>query len=406
MSALLLAQSLQWLLALCSVLLLVPALVFGAQAWLGSTRKTSQTQAARRPMAGTQGLVVLVPAHNEAFGIAKTLEAVRAQLHAHDRIVVVADNCTDDTAALAQGPNTTVLVRHDTERRGKGYALDHGIAHLRASPPDLVIMLDADCTLHPGSLDALADACRAHRAPIQARYLMSAPKGAPLKTRVAAFAWLVKNHVRPLGASRLGWPCLLTGSGMAFPWAVIEQAPLASGHLVEDMQLGIDLSLQGHCPHFCEQALVTSEFPTSDQGLQTQRRRWEHGHLSVIQSQVPRLVRASVQQGRTALLGLALDLGVPPLASLVALLTLICLASGLLSIWTGHWWLSAPSVLGWVTVAATVTWAWRRMGQGILSSADLLGIPMYVLAKAPVYAAFLTGRETSWVRTRRQDGQD
>ena len=80
------------------------------------------------PTAGTSRapLAVLVPAHDEEEGIAATLAAVLAQLGPHDRLLVVADNCSDATAAVARAAGAEVVER-SSDLRGKGYALAHGI---------------------------------------------------------------------------------------------------------------------------------------------------------------------------------------------------------------------------------------------------------------------------------------
>lgn len=378
----------------------VPALVYALETLLASAKR-GQGEPTPRP-AGLN-VAILMPAHNEATGIAASIQSVREQMHATDQILVVADNCTDDTAQIARTAGATVLERHDDVLRGKGYALDHGISHLKAAPPAMVIMLDADSVLHPGGLNELIAACQAHGAPIQSRYLMQAPHGASLKTRIAAFAWLVKNHVRPLGAQIMGWPCLLTGSGMAFPWRVIQNAPLASGHLVEDMQLGLDLAVAGHSPVFCERALVTSEFPTSDEGLSSQRTRWEHGHLGTIQSQLPRLLAQGARQRRPSLLGLALDLSVPPLSSLILLtLALAGMSVGFAAL-TGHWWAAAIAMLALLLQGVGTASAWYRYGQGTLNPQEMLSIGGYVAHKLPVYFRFFTKRQVAWIRTRRDD---
>src|SRR5450432_771306 len=70
---------------------------------------------------------VLIPAHNEGAGILPTLRDVQAQLGPNDSILVVADNCTDDTAAIAEAAGVEVTVRADPARRGKGYALEFGV---------------------------------------------------------------------------------------------------------------------------------------------------------------------------------------------------------------------------------------------------------------------------------------
>ena len=96
-----------------------------------------------------------MPAHNESAAIAATLEDIKAQLRAGDRLLVVADNCTDDTAAVARLSGAEVVERQDSERIGKGYALDWGLRHLDKDPPDVVVMIDADCRLAEGAIDRL-----------------------------------------------------------------------------------------------------------------------------------------------------------------------------------------------------------------------------------------------------------
>ena len=71
-------------------------------------------------------VAVLVPARDEAAGIAQTLNSIKAQLRVGDRLVVVADNCSDNTAEIVIRMGAEVSVRSDTSRVGKGYALDWG----------------------------------------------------------------------------------------------------------------------------------------------------------------------------------------------------------------------------------------------------------------------------------------
>lgn len=381
-----------------ALLVLLPTAVVCAQTLLAlwPTRKPDP-DTSRRPR-----LAVLVPAHNEAAGIAATLATLRPQLAEGDELLVIADNCTDDTARAAAAEGATVIERSDADRRGKGYALDFGIRHLHTTPPEVVVIVDADCHMRPGGLARLASRSQASGRPVQALYLMQPPLQAPLKTRIAAFAWTVRNWVRPLGSHRLGMPCQLMGTGMAFPWALLRDARLASGELVEDMKLGIDLALSGHPPLFCPEALVTSHFPETNQAVATQRTRWEHGHLGMILNEVPRLLGHALGRGDARLLALALDLAVPPLALLVALIaTLGGLASMAylagLSIFP-----LALAALAMCLLALSVLLAWLGWGRGALPLAALLSVPFYVLAKVPMYLKFCTRRQTEWVRTERK----
>src|SRR6476646_2361293 len=134
------------------------------------------------------------------------------------------------------------------------------------------------------------------------------PPAARLETRIAALAWIVRNKLRPLGASVLGGPCQLMGTGMAFPWPMLRDAQLASSHLVEDMQLGLDLARAGTAPLFCPAAGVSSVFPLDRAAARTQRTRWEHGHLAMLVGVGPRLLALGLARGRPALMSMALDL--------------------------------------------------------------------------------------------------
>lgn len=394
-----LASSLFLVLAVLSV----PTLVLLVQV-LAARSGTASWKSADESGGSRPRLAVLMPAHDEAVGITAAIKSVLPQLGSGDRLVVVADNCTDKTAALARAAGAQVIERRDPLRRGKGYALDFGVRHLQVDPPSVVIVVDADCHLHEGSLSRLAAGCARTGRPVQALDLMRAPAGAGLKTRIAELAWIVKNHARPLGYHRMGLPCQLMGTGMAFPWGLISNAPLASGHLVEDMQLGLNLANKGSPPLFCPQALVTSMFPADAASLTAQRTRWEHGHLGVIAGQAPRMLWRALIQRRLSLLAMVLDLCVPPLASLALLLLGSALAALLLMASTGLVGQAAFAVSLLVAFAASILLAWHRFGRQAVSMKDLLSVPGYILAKLPIYASLLGKRQAEWVRTKRDDG--
>ena len=347
-------------------------------------------------------IAVLVPAHNESKGLLPTLADVKSQLHPRDRLLVVADNCSDDTAAVARAAGAEVVERNDPSRRGKGFALDHGIAHLAADPPDVVVMIDADCRVAQGAIGSLAVACAASNRPVQGLDLMTAAAGSPVSTQVAEFAWRVKNWVRPLGLRNLGLPCLLVGTGMAFPWHLIRSADLANASLVEDLKLGLELARSGTPPMFCPSARVVSEFPISAAGAQSQRQRWEQGYITTIAGMAPRLLGQAIARADLCLLALALDLLVPPLS----LLTLLVVATFVLAALAALSGLSAAalavSTASLAGLAAAVALAWWNWGRDALPASALLSITPYVLCKLGLYRRILFGRTTAqWTRTER-----
>ncbi len=348
-------------------------------------------------------VAVLVPAHNEERGISSTLVGLSAALKKQDRLVVIADNCSDATAEIARGMGAIVVERHDLTHTGKGYALDYGLRFLETDPPDVVVIVDADCQVEPGAIATLSQKAIAMKRPMQATYLMEKPSHSTPKHSISAFAFKVKNLVRPSGLGRFGLPCLLTGTGMAFPWSVIRSADLANGHIVEDMKLGLDLTIAGYPPVFCPDAKVTGCLPQYDRAAETQRTRWEHGHLQSILTYVPVLVKASLQKRRIDLLALALDLCVPPLSLLVVLWIGSTLGS-LMAAFLGASWIPVGilAIAGLVLMSAILV-AWAKFGRVDLPLRELLAVPFYILWKVPLYLKFLIRPQKTWVRTERDE---
>jgi hypothetical protein len=396
--------------ALPSILLCIAVLPLTLPAWallvltLAARRAQPVPHAAEPAPAGARRarVAVLVPAHDESVHILPTLASLRAELGPDDRLLVVADNCSDDTARVARAAGARVVERHDPSRRGKGHALAFGIDALRADPPDVVVVIDADCAVSTGALAVAGQACLASGRPIQLLDLMVAPPGAGLRLRALAFAWRLKNWVRPLGSSRLGGACHLMGTGMALPWHLVEAAPLAHGHIAEDMKLGIDLTRAGHAPMFVSHVRVTSRFATDARVVQVQKARWEHGHLSLIAREVPGLLASAWRRRDVACAVLAMDLLIPPLA-LYALVAVG--ASAALQLLAGVWPAAAPAAglmhLATAGLLASMGLGWWRHGRDLLRLRELLALPVYVAWKLPIYLTYIIGRRSAWVRTRR-----
>lgn len=345
---------------------------------------------------------VLIPAHNESGTIQKTLVNIANQLSENDRLLVVADNCTDNTASISREYGAEVIERINLDNRGKGFALDFGIRHLENSNNSVVIVIDADCLVEEGSLQKLAQTAILYNRPVQALYMMSY-NNPSLKQRISEFAWLVKNYIRPLGLSNIGLPCQLMGTGMAFPWSLISTTSLDSNNLVEDMKMGLDMALAGHAPFFLASARVTSIFPETLPAEQSQKKRWEHGHLSMMFTLLPKIFAFGVIKRSKNLLGIAFDLAVPPLA-------LLTLATILLLVSTLFMYFISNSKVVLIFSSATlmmlifsITIAWLRWGKETVSFTDLLMVPFYILSKIPLYLSAVFKRQKEWIRTDRDD---
>jgi len=393
---------LTWVLWFGVVVCVVPTAVFCLQiftAWL----RPATSGAAGDALVALDALpvtVILIPAHNEEKVIAETLRKLKG-LASKASVLVVADNCTDQTARIARSHGARVVERISASLRGKGYALQHGLDALKGSEPEVVIVLDADCSTTPEDMHRLALVCIRHRAPVQGIYLMHAPLGGAMGSKVAEFAWLVKTMVRPLGWRAWGGTSQLMGSGFALPWHIACTLNLASGHIVEDMKLTVELAARRQAPQFVTDSTVESAFPAADAALSIQRRRWEHGHLSMVTTEVLPAMLKAVATLNGQLLSVALDLMVPPLSLLVLALGGL---SGLAVVQTLAWGMSFPGGLLLCTasaLAASVLLAWATWGREVLSTRELLSIPGFIARKLGVYTGFVTKRERTWTRTDR-----
>ena len=382
-----------WAIAACAG---IPLLMLAAECFAGMRPEAKQSHIPAPPF------VVLIPAHDEAHGIDAVVRAVRAQLRRCDRLLVVADNCMDGSAAIARAGGADVVERNDTERCGKAYALAHGRAALRQNaPPSIVIIVDADCLPGAGALPRLAAHAARHGTVVQGCYLLTIPPHATPLVRVSCLAFMVKNMVRQRGIARLsGGRALLQGTGMAFPWRIFDTAPLETSSLVEDLKLGLDLTLSGSPVRFDSHALFTSD-ASAQTATQGQRTRWEHGSIITALHYIPRLLSAGLT-GRPAMLPMAMDLTIAPLALLAigataisSLLTVVATLGGPLA--------PLVALVGAGGVATSgLLFIWLFLGRKILPSAMAIQLPRYLLWKLPIYRRLMAGRQKTWVRTSRE----
>jgi cellulose synthase/poly-beta-1,6-N-acetylglucosamine synthase-like glycosyltransferase len=364
--------------------------------------RKQRTSRVAAPGAPSHRTTILIPAHNEGAGILPIIRDFQTQLGPHDRILVVADNCTDDTAAIVQAAGVEVIVRADPVRCGKGYALEFGVQHLSLNPPDVVVIMDADCRLGTNALRHLSDSAMANGRPAQSLYFMLPAEYARPGKGVNLFAWRVKNWVRPLGLKLLGLPTQLFGTGMAFPFSLLLGRDLGNSRLAEDCALGIALASAGYPPLFMSEARVYSHFPVSQVGGERQRQRWEKGHLDNIIDLVPGALARALRNRNLGLAALAIDMAVPPLSLLVLVMALCEILGGIAFV------LGAPSAalvipsLSTLLLVLGTVLAWTAVGRDVLPLRELLGLPLHAIQKLVFYHRMASGKAPSaWIRTDR-----
>lgn len=388
--------------ALACALLLAPLalidLVFLAEVLLGLARSPDRT------VAPAQGrIALLIPAHNEA-GIVRASVAEMARVAPADtRLALVAHNCADVTAAEARAGGAEVFALDRPEERGKGYALAYGRDCLAVDPPAVVIVIDADCAPAPGAIERLAAAALASGRAVQATYLFRTRPGDAAMVQISNFALLVKNLVRQRGGKRLGAPALLTGSGMAFPWPLFARLDLATGNIVEDLALGVDLVRAGTPPLFEEQAVVWSS-PSGTAGTQTQRARWEGGFIATARALALPLIGEGIASLHWSRLWMGLHLLTPPLTLLLLANGLAVALFGAIALAGGPIGPLALAVGLSCAIGLAVLAAWAVAGRAMLSGRTLARLPLYLLWKLALYARLARrGEPKDWVRTERVD---
>src|SRR4051812_43376875 len=112
-------------------------------------------EGSRGIFAGPVTVTVLIPAHNEEGSLPATLTSLLSQSYKPQRIVVVADNCTDSTVAVASHAKVEVFESTGNSKKKAG-ALNQALNELLPNQRDndLIMVMDADTILDDGFLEA------------------------------------------------------------------------------------------------------------------------------------------------------------------------------------------------------------------------------------------------------------
>lgn len=381
----------------------VPALCAGGYLlWL--------TLLSRRSAPPTPGAVkhrfeIVIPAHNEESGIAQTIRSVSSIDYPRDMfaVTVVADNCTDRTAEVAEAAGARVLVREDEARRGKGYALAYAFARiLGEGRADALVVIDADTVVSPNLLRAFSARLETGAQAVQADYAVLNPSDS-WRTRLMAIALGSFHVLRSLARERQKVSCGLRGNGMCFTAELLKQVPHDAFSLVEDVEYGIQLGKAGYRVHYAAEGHAYGAMVTSALAAQSQRRRWEGGRWKLAQRDGLNLLARAWTKRSPMLLDLALDLLVPPLSFIIFLDVAGLVASAALALTTGRIGLS---LIAWgisgLFAAVYVFRGWTLSGTGAQGLVYLLCAPFYVAWRMALLVRRSKDPRDEWIRTARR----
>jgi 1,2-diacylglycerol 3-beta-glucosyltransferase len=347
----------------------------------------------------------VVPAHDEAGGIGRTVESLLAVDYPRELfdVVVVADNCRDETAARARAAGARVLERVDEARRGKGYALAHAFdACIAEGKFDAVVVVDADTVVSANLLRAFDARLQAGASAVQADYAVRNVEDG-WRTRLMAIAFGLFHVVRSTGRENLGVSCGLRGNGMCFTRELLAEVPHDAFSVVEDVEYGIRLGERGHRVHYAGEAHVYGDMVSSERASRSQRERWEGGRAQLAKRHALPLLRRAIAERNLLLADLAMDVLVPPLSVLVAATVAGSAASLALAAVTRR--PNLASVLFGASGLFLLGYGlrgWQVSGTGVRGLASLAYAPGYMAWKATLP---LRRRrkvvEPQWVRTER-----
>jgi cellulose synthase/poly-beta-1,6-N-acetylglucosamine synthase-like glycosyltransferase len=358
--------------------------------------------------------LIVIPAHNEQSGITTTVRSCRDADYPSllFGVIVIADNCTDLTAALAREAGARVCERTDDVKKSKGYAIEFLLESLGRSGEldslDAVVIVDADTTIDRTLLRAFDQALRRGHDWLQAYYTVANPDQS-WRTRLMTYAFSMFNGVMQLGQNALGSSAGFKGNGMCFSTRGLRRRPWKSYGLVEDMEYSWTLRVAGEKILFVpEVAVYGAMLSSGGKAAANQRRRWEFGRGDIRKKYLGAVLRSNDIGWSDKVLSTC-ELTIPSMA-ILALIYLV--VAGLdLSLWrltTG----STDSAMRACLLASAIV---MTVGLCVYAISPFLAMrlpwrylstlflfPFYVVWKLFIS---LAGRPRQWVRTAREPVQ-
>lgn len=237
---------------------------------------------------------VLIAARNEERVIANLIRSIKEQTYPQSLIdiCVVADNCTDRTAAVARQAGAYVTERQNASLVGKGYALDYLLKNLPApQKPDAYLVFDADNILDPHYIEEMNKVYAAGYL-ASTSYRNSCNYDSNWISAGYGLWFLRESRYLNQARMQLGTSCAISGTGFMVAASVIEKNNGWIHHLLtEDVEFSVDSVLHGITIGYCGTAVVYDEQPVTFSQSWSQRLRWCKGFYQVLARYGQGLVR-------------------------------------------------------------------------------------------------------------------
>lgn len=262
--------------------------------WVKKTRKQYQPRIR---------FAVIVPAHNEEKVLGKllsNLEQLDYPKSLYD-IYVIADNCTDNTAAIAANKKVAVMERFHKHLKGKGHALEFAFDRLGFTSPlsecgyDAVAVFDADNLVAANYLKVMNNRILSGEKLIQCFIDSKNPDDSWITSAFSITFWL-NNRFAMQARSNIGLCAALAGTGMCISAGVLKKIGWATSTLTEDLEYSIKALLHGYRTTFAYETRIFDEKPLSLYASCRQRLRWARGQINVALKYIPLLLCRGVRE--------------------------------------------------------------------------------------------------------------
>ncbi len=274
-----------WLSLVLPALLLPIALLVAAPAIADALMWITPDRRKRTPSSSPAlpRLLFVIPSHDEELLISRAVRSLRQLDYPADSfsILVVADNCSDGTAAAAAAEGAEVMERRSADLRGKGHALAWAWNRVSGREFDAFVIIDADTIVDAHLARSLAAVPDLRHGAAQCYDDMSNERESAL-TRMAGV--LTRNRygiAYPL-KHRAGLMVPLTGDGSAIGWEVARRYGLGSETITEGWEFFARYTLDGVPCTYVGNARIYAQEARSMEQSGTQRARWTAGRLAVL----------------------------------------------------------------------------------------------------------------------------
>lgn len=243
---------------------------------------------------------VLIAARNEETVINHLIDSINTQTYDQGEVTVfvVADNCTDQTAACARKMGAIVYERFDQTKVGKGHAMEFLLNQMEKdyAPFDGYFVFDADNVLDQNYILEM-NKTFSDGYDIITSYRNSKNYGDNWISSGYAIWFLWESEFLNRGRMLLGTSCAVSGTGFFFSRRIIEKyGGWKFFLLTEDIQFTVDNVLSGEKIGYCRQAMLYDEQPVKFQQSFRQRMRWAKGFFQVFHRYGLDLFKGSLQR--------------------------------------------------------------------------------------------------------------